>query len=62
MAFKPNYRQQRNDRTRAKEQKKQEKLAKREADAARRRAEREGEDGAVGDTDDRQEDSPERRD
>jgi hypothetical protein len=41
MAFKPNYRQQRSERTRSKEAKKQEKLAKREADAARRRAERE---------------------
>ncbi len=36
----PNYRQQRNDRDRAKEQKKQEKLRKREEDAAKRRAER----------------------
>jgi hypothetical protein len=36
----PNYRQQRNDRDRAKEQKKHEKLRKREEDAAKRRAER----------------------
>ena len=43
MAFKPNYRQQRSERQRAKDMKKQEKLAKREEDAARRRAER-GED------------------
>jgi hypothetical protein len=41
MGFRPNYRQQRSERTRSKEAKKQEKLAKREADAARRRAERE---------------------
>lgn len=41
MGFRPNYRQQRSERTRAKEAKKQEKLAKREEDAARRRAERE---------------------
>jgi hypothetical protein len=40
MAFRPNYQQQRGDRSRAKEQKKQEKLRKREDDAARRRAER----------------------
>ena len=46
MGMRPNYRQQRSDRTRAKEAKKQEKLAKREADAQRRRAEREG--GAPG--------------
>ncbi len=36
----PNYAQQRNDRNRAKDQKKQEKLRKREEDAARRKAER----------------------
>lgn len=40
MAFRPNYQQQRGDRDRAKEQKKQDKLRKREEDAARRRAER----------------------
>ena len=40
MAFKPNYRQQRSERQRAKDIKKQEKLAKREEDAAKRRAER----------------------
>ena len=40
MAFKVNYNQQRSDRQRLKDQKKQEKLQKREADAARRREER----------------------
>ena len=40
MAFRVNYNQQRSDRQRLKDQKKQEKLQKREADAARRRAER----------------------
>ena len=37
MAFKPNYRQQRNERSRSKEQKKLEKLQKREEDAAKRK-------------------------
>lgn len=41
MAFKPNYRQERAARTRTKEEKKQEKLAKREAETARRRQEAE---------------------
>jgi hypothetical protein len=40
MAFKPNYQQQRGDRNRAKEQKKLEKLQKREEEANRRKAER----------------------
>jgi hypothetical protein len=40
MAFKPNYRQLRNERNRTKEQRKQEKLLKREENAARRKAER----------------------
>ena len=40
MAFRPNYQQTRGDRTRAKEQKKQEKLRRREEDAAKRKAER----------------------
>lgn len=40
MAFRPNYQQQRGDRDRAKELKKQEKLRRREEDAARRKAER----------------------
>jgi hypothetical protein len=40
MAFRVNYSQQRSDRQRLKDQTKQEKLQKREADAARRRAER----------------------
>lgn len=39
MAFKPNYRQERNARNQAKEQKKQAKQAKREADLARRKGE-----------------------
>ena len=46
MAFKPNYRQQRGDRTRAKERKKQEKLQRREEAAERRKADR-GEAPAV---------------
>lgn len=40
MAFKPNYRQMRNERNRTKEQRKQEKLLKHEENAARRKAER----------------------
>jgi hypothetical protein len=40
MPFKPNYRQQRADRNRAKDQKKQAKLQRREAAAAERRAAR----------------------
>ena len=40
MAFRVNYNQQRSDRQRLKDQKKQEKLQKREDEAARRRAER----------------------
>lgn len=43
MPFKPNYNQQRAERNRAKAQKKQEKLDKRAADVARRKAERAGE-------------------
>ena len=39
MAFKPNYRQLRNERSRTKEQRKQEKLLKREENTARRKAE-----------------------
>jgi hypothetical protein len=38
MAFKPNYNQQRSDRNRAKEQKKKERLQRREEDAAKRKA------------------------
>ena len=41
MPFKPNYRQARGERDRSKQQKKQEKLRKREEDAARRKAEHE---------------------
>ena len=49
MAFKPNYRQQRNERSRSKEQKKQEKLQKREEDAAKRKAARgDGDDETPG--------------
>ena len=40
MAFKPNYNQQRRDRDRAKEQKKQEKQARRKEAADKRKAER----------------------
>ena len=40
MAFKPNYNQQRSDRNRAKDQKKQVKLQRREEEAAKRRAAR----------------------
>ena len=39
MPFKPNYRQARGERDRAKQQKKQEKLRKREEDAAARKTE-----------------------
>lgn len=42
MAFKPNYRQQRGDRDRAKDQKKAERLLRREEDAQKRKAERDG--------------------
>ena len=41
MAFKPNYRQQRSERERAKEAKKQEKLQRREEEAAKRKVARE---------------------
>ena len=40
MAFRPNYNQARGDRDRAKQQKKQEKLRRRDEDAAQRKAER----------------------
>ncbi len=42
MAFRVNYNQQRSDRERAKEQKKKERLARREEDAQKRKAERDG--------------------
>ena len=42
MAFKPNYNQQRAERNRAKEAKKQEKLQRREEEAAKRKAEQDG--------------------
>jgi len=42
MAFRVNYNQQRGDRNRAKEQKKKERLARREEDAQKRKAERDG--------------------
>jgi hypothetical protein len=41
MAFRVNYNQQRGDRDRAKEQKKKERLERREEDAKKRKAERE---------------------
>ena len=41
MAFRPNYNQQRAERTRAREQKKQAKLQRRQDEAAKRAAERE---------------------
>jgi hypothetical protein len=40
MAFKPNYRQQRNERTRIKNERRQEKLQKRQEAVAKRKAER----------------------
>jgi hypothetical protein len=40
MAFKPNYNQQRSDRNRAKEQKKQARLQRRDEEAAKRKASR----------------------
>jgi len=42
MAFRVNYDQQRGDRSRAKEQKKRERLARREEDAQKRKADRDG--------------------
>jgi hypothetical protein len=42
MAFRVNYNQQRADRTRAKEAKKRERLARRDEDAQKRKAERDG--------------------
>jgi hypothetical protein len=41
MPFKPNYKQERSDRNRAKAQKKQEKLQRREEESAKRKAVRE---------------------
>lgn len=49
MPFKPNYRQERAQRTRNREAKQQEKLARREEASARRRALREGDADAGGD-------------
>ena len=46
MPFKPNYRQARSERDRAKRQKKQEKLRKREEDAAARKSEHDGDNPA----------------
>ena len=48
MPFKPNYNQQRNDRNRAKEARKQEKLRRREEESERRRAAESGEPGPDG--------------
>ena len=42
MAFRVNYNQQRSDRERVKEQKKRERLARRDEDAQKRKAERDG--------------------
>jgi hypothetical protein len=47
MAFRVNYNQQRGDRERAKQQKKKERLARRDEDAQKRRAEREGLGGSA---------------
>lgn len=51
MAFKPNYNQQRAERNRAKELKKQEKLQRREGDAAARRTADQPADGEAVDSD-----------
>jgi len=59
MAFKPNYQQQRGDRARAKEQKKQEKLRRKEEDAAKRKAERGETDPPGSETDAETETRPE---
>ena len=45
MAFKPNYKQQRSERNRAKEAKKQEKLERKREEAAKRKGERSDEPG-----------------
>jgi hypothetical protein len=42
MAFRPNYNQQRGDRNRAKDEKKRERLARREEESLKRKAERDG--------------------
>jgi hypothetical protein len=42
MAFRPNYNQQRGDRNRAKQEKKRERLARREEESQKRKAERDG--------------------
>jgi hypothetical protein len=49
MIFRPNYKQQRGDRARAKEQKKQARLQRREADAARRKVGREDQQADIRD-------------
>ena len=46
MAFQPNYNQQRGERNRAKESKKQEKLQRREEEAAKRKAARDAQPGS----------------
>ena len=51
MAFRVNYNQQRGDRERAKEQKKRERLASREQESLKRKAERDGLIGGPGDAD-----------
>ena len=50
MAFRPNYRQERAQKSRAKEEKKQEKLRKREEASLQRKALREAEAGGIPDT------------
>jgi hypothetical protein len=55
MAFKPNYQQQRGDRARAKDQKRQERIQRREAQSARRKESQTGqlpEGGTTTDIDD----------
>ena len=51
MPFKPNYRQQRADRNRAKDQKKQEKLQRREEKVAERRAVKDAPEEPTGERD-----------
>lgn len=49
MPFKPNYRQQRSERNRIKEERKKEKLLKLQENVAKRKAAREGDDPAAND-------------
>ncbi len=52
MPFKPNYNQQRAERKRVKDAKKQEKLQRKEAEVAKRRAARDGDEAAIATDDD----------